>query len=138
MRKNSPIPLEIKILDDLSEEKRTALEQLNPVKIQIQAALTVIGRRNPDQDNTQEDEEDKSIDLSNSNLFRANLFRAKNLSNTQIKSACFWEEAIYTDADWNEKEYKWVVKDEQANQQKIEEIRQDHASDPTKPPDCLK
>ena len=331
VRKNSPIPAEIKKLDDQSEEKIKALEQLEPVNIKVQAALTVIGRLNLDQDNTQEDESTKTIDLSESNLrdanlrdailcdanlngailfdadlrnaklndadledadlreanlrdadlylanlrsadlreanlrsadlreanlrnanlnnanlrnanlnnanliladlreakfylanledadlrtaklndaklreanlrnadlsnanlnkawfylaklndadlqyadlretdlnnanlnnanlyradlreaklreaklreanlYRANLGGTQDLSNTQIKSACFWEEAIYTDADWNEKEYKWVVKDEQANQQKIEEIRQDKASAPENPPDC--
>ena len=73
VRKNSPIPAEIQELDDKPEDKIKALEQLKPVTIQVQAALTVIGRRNPDQDNTQEDEEYKSIDLSNSNLLNANL-----------------------------------------------------------------
>ena len=133
VRKNSPIPAEIRELEDGSDEKRIALEQLQPVNIQVQAALTVIERRDPEQDKTQEDEEDKTIDLSNSNLVRAylnganlesaNLNGAKNLSNAQIKSACFWEKAIFTP-------------DEQANQKKIEEIRQDKASDPTTPPDC--
>ena len=262
VRKNSPIPEKIKKLDDKSEDKIKTLEQLESVNIQVQAALTVIGRRNPDQDNTQEDKVTKILDLSESNLsdanlenanlkhadleradlrtanlkhadleladlFTANLERADlrtanlefvklkgadleranlefvklkganlesahlkganlkdanlesaylkganlkdanlkdanlelahlkganlesahlkganleraKLSNTQIKSACFWESAIFTESDWNEKEQKWVAKDEQANQQKIEQIRQDKASDPTNPPDCPK
>ena len=143
VRKNSPIPAEIRELDDQSEEKIKALEKLEPVNIQLQTALTVIVRRDPDQDKTQEDKSTKTIDLSNSNLVRANLadaniqdadlFRAnlryailvgvKNLSKTQIKSACFWEAAYYN-------------QDRQANVQKIEEIRQDKASDPKNPPDC--
>ena len=238
IQRNSPIPAEIRELKDNSEKKVVALEQLKPVNIQVQAALTVIGRRNPFQDHAQKYETTKFIDLSNSNLrsadlrdadlrdanlrnanlssanlrnanlrnanlssanlrnanlssanlssanlssvnlssanlssaifvfanlssanledanfifadlsrsnlrnanlssanlsnanlsnanlSNANLVRAKNLSNTQIKSACFWEKAIFAN-------------EEQANQQKIEEIRQDKASDPTIPPDC--
>ena len=74
--------------------------------------------------------------LDSANLESTNLKSTKNLSTPQIKSACFWEKAIFTDFEWNEKEQKWVARDKQANQQKIEEIRQDKASDPTNPPDC--
>ena len=163
VRKNSLITSEIRELEN-PEEKIKALEKLEPVNIQLQAALTVIKRRNPDQDKTEEEEElIKYIDLRNSNLRSANLIRAnlssadlfdvnlfganliranlriadlfganlrdaelssaRNLSNEQIKSACFWEEAIF-------------IEEEQANRERIEEIRQDKASDPKNTPDC--
>ncbi len=228
VRKNSLIPPEIEKLAVRSEEKLTALEKLEPVNIQIQAALTVIGRRDPKRDYTSDEDPElntKRLDLSNSNLIRAdlrdadlssaslryanlssadlryanlssaslwgvnlwganlwganlsgadlssanlrdanlsgadlwganlrdanlsganlssaNLSSAVNLSNQQIKSACFWEKAIYTDAEFkfNWTEPKWIAKDEKANQKRIEEIRQDKASDPANPPDCDK
>jgi uncharacterized protein YjbI with pentapeptide repeats len=79
--------------------------------------------------------------LSGANLHRAdlsgaNLDGAKNLSNQQIKSACFWEKAIYTGTEWNRREKRWILVDEKANQNKIEEIRQDKTSDPKDPPNC--
>ncbi|WP_172657372.1 pentapeptide repeat-containing protein, partial [Myxosarcina sp. GI1] len=63
---------------------------------------------------------------------------AENLSNQQIKYACFWEKAIYTEVDWNEIEEKLITVDEKANQKRIEAIRQDKTSDPETPPDCDK
>lgn len=66
----------------------------------------------------------------------AKLIDAKNLTNKQIKSACFWEEAIYSDAEWDDLEEKSIVKDQIANQKRIEEIKQDKASNPANPPDC--
>ncbi len=158
VRKNSPIPSEIKKLEFGSEEKLTALAKLNPVKIQIQAALTVIGRRDPKRDYTSDEDPElktKRLNLSDSNLGGANLggadlrdanlggadlgganLRDAKISNKQIKSACFWEQAIYTDAEWNRTERKWIAADEKANQKRIESIKQDKASDPANPPDC--
>ena len=191
VRKNSLIPPEIEKLAVRSEEKLTALEKLKAVNIQIQAALTVIGRREAKQDYTSDEDPElktKRLDLSNSNLIRADLrdadlssaslryahliradlryaylrsaslwganlsgadlwganliradlSRAVNLSNQQIKSACFWEKAIYTNAEFkfNWTEPKWIAVDEEANQKRIEAIKQDQASDPQKPPDC--
>ena len=251
VRENSPIPLEIQKLEAGSEEELKALEKLTPVDIQIQAALTVIRRRDPEQDYTSDENRElntERLDLNNSNLrdadlrraklthaylgsanfrdadlrsadftnatlfganlFRANLFgadlrraklthaylrgadftnadlsgtylggtylreanfrganlrgtklgsadfsgtylnganlreanlsKAENLSYRQIKSACFWEGAIYTAAKWNETEQRWIAEDEEANQKRIEEIKQDEASDPETPPDCDK
>ena len=80
----------------------------------------------------------ENANLEGADLENANLFGTNNLINTQIKSACFWDKAIFTAAKWNEKAQKWVIQDEQANQKKIDEIRQDKASDLTKPPDCSK
>ena len=75
--------------------------------------------------------------LQSAYLESANLFRAKNLTNKQIKSACSWEKAIYTESIFNdENELRWIAKDPKANQRKIDEIKQDKASDPPTPPDC--
>ena len=289
VRKNSPITPEIQELEEGSEEKLKALEKLDPVKIEIQAALTVIGRREQEQDYTSDkvsQQNTKRLDLSNSNLrsadlrsanlrsanlsstnlsstnlysanligadltdtnftgadlslsylsranftgarltgtnftgadlslsylsranftdarltgarltgayltgadltsarlsgayltgadltsarlsnaylistdltsarlsnaylfgtylssadfFPADLDNVENPSNEKIKSACFWEEAIYSDAEWNDLGKKWIVKDKIANQKRIEAIKQDKASDPANPPDC--
>jgi uncharacterized protein YjbI with pentapeptide repeats len=220
VRKNSNIPPKIKELDIDNK----ASQIFYTVNIQVQAALTVIGRRNPDQDSTSEENLNKrktptskldlsgsklvganlnganlsganlilanlmfarlsgaelnganlsdanlmfarlvganlsdaelndaelnranlilaelnDANLSDANLYRANLYRAKNLSNAQIKSACFWDEAIYTASAWNMRAIKWVILDQLANQKRIVEIRQDKASDPKNPPDCNK
>jgi len=73
--------------------------------------------------------------LYSANLYNASLYGAKNLTNKQIKSACFWEKAIYTKSEFDET-MRWIPKDPKANQRKIDEIRQDKASDPSIPPDC--
>ena len=92
----------------------------------------------------------QSAKLQSANLNFANLFGAKNLTNEQIKSACFWETAIYTESRYSisKSEYSkpepksesilggLIVEDPKANQRKIDEIKQDKASDPPKPPDC--
>jgi uncharacterized protein YjbI with pentapeptide repeats len=83
-----------------------------------------------------------NADLENANLENAVLYKynAKNLTNEQIKSACFWEKAIYTELDltngWPTN--GWIAKDPKANQRKIDEIKQDKASDPLERPDCSK
>jgi hypothetical protein len=73
----------------------------------------------------------KGAQLGGAYLFQTYLFNAKNLTNAQIKSACNWKSAIYTEADENLK-----PKDAQANQNRIEEIDKDKASDPPQPVDC--
>jgi uncharacterized protein YjbI with pentapeptide repeats len=78
----------------------------------------------------------RNADLRNADLRDANLRNARNLSNQQIKSACFWEQAIYTNTELNETGTKLIAADEKANQKKIEAIKQDKASDPKNPPDC--
>jgi hypothetical protein len=82
----------------------------------------------------------KSANLQFASFFEANLehaylYNAKNLTNTQIKSACFWEKAIYTEPDLTN---AWFAKDPKANQRRIDEIKQDKASDPLEHPDCSK
>jgi len=74
--------------------------------------------------------------LFKANLNRAYLYNAKNLTNKQIKSACFWEKAIYTEFAPDKTKIGWIVKDPEANQRKIDEIKQDKASEPPTPPDC--
>ena len=204
VRENSPIPLKIQELQNGSDKKSKELEKLDSVNIQTQAALTVIGRRDPEQDCTSNEASEgntKRLDLRNSNLRNANLrdanlrdanlrdanlryadfcyadlydaslryadlydaylrdaylrnadlydanlrdaylrdaylYDVQNLSNQQIKLACFWDKATYTEAEWNDTKRKWIAADEKANKKWIEEIKQDRASDPENPPDC--
>lgn len=77
----------------------------------------------------------KNAQLDGAYLFQTYLFNAKNLTNEQIKSACNWKEAIYTEADENLKP-RLEPKDQQANKRKIQEIEDDKASDPSNPVDC--
>ncbi len=69
-----------------------------------------------------------------------NLNGVENLTPEQIKSACFWEEAIYKgEWDWEEKTKTWRAKNEQvkqANTKYIEGLKKDKSSDPEEPPDC--
>ncbi len=58
--------------------------------------------------------------LSFANLNRANLIEAYGLTPSQIKSACNWEKAIY----------------KEANQQYIDRLKIDKASEPKEPVDC--
>ena len=86
----------------------------------------------------------KNANLSSANLYRANLNRAnlkntnlinaKNLTFSQIKSACHWEQAFYRGV-WDLNQFSWVI-DEKANQQFIEQLQQDFNSDPEKTVDC--
>jgi uncharacterized protein YjbI with pentapeptide repeats len=73
-------------------------------------------------------------DLSSANLTRANFIEAKNLTNAQIKSACFWDKAIYK-GHFDEQKKEWIA-DEKANQAVIAQLKQDKASDPKVKPDC--
>ena len=72
--------------------------------------------------------------LDRANLTNANLINAKNLTPTQIKSACHWDQAVYQGV-WELNQFRWVV-DEQANQQFIQQLQQDKESDPKTPVDC--
>ena len=73
--------------------------------------------------------------LASANLASANLIESKNLIPSQIKLACYWEKAIYKGHFDNKNFFKWIV-DDKANQQYIEALKQDKASDPKKPVDC--
>ncbi len=74
--------------------------------------------------------------LYGANLNGANLNEAKDLHPEQIKSACFWERAIYTEAKWDEDKQLWVAEDREANQREIEKLKRDKNSDPPNPIDC--
>ena len=84
----------------------------------------------------------QKTNISEANISTAQLYGVKDLTNTQIKSACYWEKAIYTeaiaiqDSKTGTKTKTWIVKDEEANKQKIDEIKKDKVSDPQKPPNC--
>ncbi|MDJ0657859.1 MAG: pentapeptide repeat-containing protein [Crocosphaera sp.] len=61
--------------------------------------------------------------LKETDLNEAYLFKTVLLNNKQIKSARNWEQAVYTEAVWDEKVGQWIPKDKEANRKKVEEIR---------------
>lgn len=65
----------------------------------------------------------RGVILDQANIQGARLIAVNNLTATQIKSACNWEEAIYEEND-------------DANQQFISNLRQDLDSAPEQPVDC--
>jgi anion-transporting ArsA/GET3 family ATPase len=75
-------------------------------------------------------------DLDGANLIGANLDGAVGLNPKQIKSACFWESAIYTQGKWDFDKQLWVAEDWKANQREIEKLKRDKNSDPPNPIDC--
>ncbi len=73
-------------------------------------------------------------DLLGANLQGAILIETENLTPKQIKSACFWDGAIYK-GKWDEEERTWVaIKLDNTNY--VEKLKNDIASDPEEPPDC--
>ena len=72
--------------------------------------------------------------LGKANLQQAYLEGAENLTPQQIKSACFWSEAIYK-GKWNQEKKAWKPV-EPDNTNYIEELKKDKASDPKEPVDC--
>ena len=75
------------------------------------------------------------------NLYRANLegthfIEVHNLNPGQIKSACNWDKAIYKWV-WSAHQSQWLV-DEKANQQFIQQLKEERSSDTKKPVDCRK
>ncbi len=72
--------------------------------------------------------------LDSANLDSAILIAAKNLTPSQIKSACYWDKAFYK-GHYDHKNYKWIV-DQIANQKYIDQLKQDKDSDPKEPVDC--
>ncbi len=73
-------------------------------------------------------------DLYRANLDGAYLIKVQNLTSSQIKSACFWSEAIYK-GKWND-EKKSYVAIEPDNTNFIEKLKKDFSSDPKEPPNC--
>ncbi|MEM7590500.1 MAG: pentapeptide repeat-containing protein [Cyanobacteria bacterium P01_A01_bin.83] len=84
-----------------------------------------------------------SANLESTNLNGANLTKVRNLTFSQIKSACGWNKAIYNAREVLERtntkekkfQWKWII-DEITNQQYIEKLKQDRASDPKEKVDC--
>ncbi|GBE74621.1 hypothetical protein myaer87_18480 [Microcystis aeruginosa NIES-87] len=74
--------------------------------------------------------------LNGAYLKGANLYGAEDLYPESIKSACFWEKAIYTESKWDEDKQLWVAADREANQREIEKLKRDKNSDPPNPIDC--
>ncbi|MCA2708946.1 MAG: pentapeptide repeat-containing protein [Microcystis sp. M015S2] len=74
--------------------------------------------------------------LDGANLDGANLDGAVGLNPEQIKSACFWERAIHTQAKWDFDKELWVAADREANQREIDKLKRDKNSDPPNPIDC--
>ena len=78
----------------------------------------------------------KDASLRFANLRLAYLIEVQNLTPLQIKSACYWEQALYK-GNWDNDNSAWIV-DEQANQQYIEELQQEQDSTPQEPVDCFR
>ncbi|MDB9404936.1 pentapeptide repeat-containing protein, partial [Microcystis sp. CS-574] len=77
-----------------------------------------------------------AANLIAANLIAANLNGAEDLHPERIKSACFWEKAIYTESKWDKDKQLWVAEDWKANQREIEKLKRDKNSDPPNPIDC--
>jgi uncharacterized protein YjbI with pentapeptide repeats len=76
-----------------------------------------------------------SADLDSANLDSANLIEVKNLTNTPLKLACFWDKAIYK-GHYDDQKGEWIA-DEKANQDYINKVlKPDKDSDPKVKPDC--
>ncbi|MEM7557090.1 MAG: pentapeptide repeat-containing protein [Cyanobacteria bacterium P01_A01_bin.84] len=76
----------------------------------------------------------QSANLQSANLQSANLWVVKNLTSAQIKSACFWDKAIYK-GKWN-REKKTYVALEPDNTNYIKKLKQDTASNSQETVDC--
>jgi uncharacterized protein YjbI with pentapeptide repeats len=74
--------------------------------------------------------------LIGANLNGAYLNGAVGLNPEQIKSACFWERAIHTQAKWDFDKQLWVAADPKANQREIDKLKRDKNSDPPNPINC--
>ncbi|MDJ0648565.1 MAG: pentapeptide repeat-containing protein [Xenococcaceae cyanobacterium MO_188.B19] len=81
----------------------------------------------------------QEADLWGANLQEANLSGA-NLIPKQIKSACFWDKAIYKgEWNWDKQTKTWIPTNqqvEQDNKKFIEELKKDKSSDPKGDSNC--
>ena len=68
------------------------------------------------------------VNLEQANLYHANLIEVHNLTPSQIKSACYWETAIFR-GEFDNEQKTWLV-NEKLNQQYIEQLKEDRASNP--------
>ncbi len=78
----------------------------------------------------------KNTNLEGVNLSSAILIDTKNLTPTQIKSACNWEQAFYK-GQFDYKYSEWII-DRQANEQFIRQLQEAEAADSKQPVDCTK
>lgn len=74
--------------------------------------------------------------LSEANLESTILFKLQKLNPFQIKSACNWTKAIYTEAKWDFSTRKWIPQDKVTNQVEIEKLEKDTTSNPHNQPNC--
>ena len=72
--------------------------------------------------------------LDRANLENAYLIKSKNLTSSQIKSACYWEQALYK-GYFSPDKLTWII-DKKANQHYIQKLQEDQASNPQKPVNC--
>ncbi len=72
--------------------------------------------------------------LSGANFQQTYIDQAKNLTNRQIKSTCFWEEAIYK-GKWNSEKQIYIAI-EPDNSEFIEDLKKDSSSDSEITIDC--
>ena len=72
--------------------------------------------------------------LVQANLQETNLVEVEKLTSKQIKSACYWEKAMYK-GEWNHEKQSFVAI-EPDNTKFIEELKKDKSSDPEEPIDC--
>ena len=114
----------IKILD-LS---RTNLREANLIRANLDRAYLYRAYLN--------EAELYGAELYGAYLYGAYLYGAEDLYPEQIKSACFWEKAIHTEANWDTDKQLWVAADREANQREIEKLKRDKNSDPPNPIDC--
>lgn len=79
----------------------------------------------------------ENTDLTGANLAGALIIKVENLTAKQVKSACYWEEAIYNfDSSRNPFVLDITEEDLTATQKFILELKQDKTSDPKIPVDC--
>ncbi len=79
----------------------------------------------------------KGVNVKGANLKGAYL--GDILNSKQIKSACFWDKAIYTAGVIIKQDWGFVLeneRDKQDNTNYIEELKKDKSSDPKELPDC--
>jgi hypothetical protein len=130
-------------LDDTDDNSRNDFYKGSLIKFLVEAEL--IDGKEPGISLSEADFSEVDLsetDLSGANLSGADLSGANlsepkyiYLNNKQIKSACFWEEALHTGGVISTKK-GWILSDKQANQKRIEEIRKDETSDPKDTPNC--
>ncbi|ACK66835.1 pentapeptide repeat protein [Rippkaea orientalis PCC 8801] len=73
-----------------------------------------------------------------SNFNEVSIYNPSNLKNKQIKSSCNWDKAIFAQRKYDQEKNEWIVENQQSNEAKIQEIKNDKASDPKESPDCSK